>query len=129
MRVLVVKAFARFRRREGISDAMLCDAVARAADGLIDADLGGGLIKQRVARKGQGKSGGFRTLIAFRSGERAVFLYGFAKNEVGNVRPDQLAELKLYARGWLAMDDARVELALADGDLQEVACDQATEEA
>ena len=129
MRVLVVKAFGRFRRRERISDAMLCHAIARAEDGLIDADLGGGLIKQRVARKGQGKSGGFRTLIAFRSGTRAVFLYGFAKSERGNVRPDQLAELKLYAGCWLGLDEAKIERALADGDLQEVVCDQAAEEA
>ena len=64
MRVFVVQAFDRFQRREWISDDMLCSAIDRATRGLIDADLGGGLIKQRVARKGQGMSGGFRTIIA-----------------------------------------------------------------
>ena len=129
MRVLAVKAFIRFQRRERISDAMLCSAVVRAERGLVDADLGGNLIKQRVARGGQGRSGGFRTLIALRSGARAVFLYGFAKSERGNLKPSELAQLRLYAARWLAFDDAKLEQALADGALQEVVCDQATEEA
>jgi hypothetical protein len=129
MRVFLVKAFARFRRREGISDPMLSDAVARAEGGLIDVELGGGLIKQRVARRGQGKSAGFRTLIAYRNRERAVFLYGFAKSERDNVRPDQLAELKLYAGHWLELDDLKIERALREGDLQEVVCDQAADKA
>src|SRR5437870_1028346 len=81
--------------------SMLCDAIARAEKGLVDANLGGRLIKQRVARRGQGRSGGFRTLIAIRSAERAVFLYGFAKSERGDIAPDKLAELKFYAGHWL----------------------------
>jgi hypothetical protein len=66
VRIFMVKAFDRFRRRERISEWKLCDAIARAEKGLVDADLGGRVIKQRVARKGHGKSGGFRTLIAIR---------------------------------------------------------------
>jgi hypothetical protein len=62
-------------------------------------------------------------MIAFRDGERAVFLYGFAKGERADVRPDQLALLKLYAQRWLGLDDARVSAAVADGDLREVHCD------
>ena len=108
---------------------MLCDAIARAERGLVDADLGGRVIKQRIARKGQGKSGGIRALIAIRSAERAVFLYGFAKSERGNIASDKLAELKFYAGHWLALDDPPLDRAVADGDLQEVVCDQATEEA
>jgi hypothetical protein len=57
----------------------LAEAIARAERGMVDAALGGGLIKQRVARQGQGKSGGWRTLIAYRKGDRAVFLFGFAR--------------------------------------------------
>jgi len=129
VRIFMVKAFGRFRRRERISESMLCDAIARAEKGLVDANLGGRLIKQRVARRGQGGSGGFRTLIAIRSAERAVFLYGFAKSERGDIAPDKLAELKFYAGHWLALDDATLDRAVADGDLQEVVCDQATEEA
>jgi len=123
MRVFVVKAFGRSQRREKISDLMLCAALANAHNGLIDAALGGEVIKQRIARKGQGKSGGYRVLIAFRDGERAVFLYGFAKSERADVRPDQLAALKLYAQRWLGLDDAKVSTAVTDGELREVHCD------
>ena len=79
MRLLKLKAFARFQRREGIADKTLSKTIRSAEAGLIDADLGGGLIKQRVARPGQGKRGGFRTIVAYRRGIRAVFLFGFAK--------------------------------------------------
>jgi hypothetical protein len=65
------------QRRERIADTALLEAMRMAERGLVDADLGGGLIKQRIARPGQGKSGGFRTLIAYRRGERAVFQFGF----------------------------------------------------
>ena len=129
MRVFVVKAFGRFQRREKISDPMLCTALANAGKGIIDAELGGEVIKQRVARKGQGKSGGYRTLIAFRRGKRAVFLYGFAKSQRANIRPDQLAELKLYAHRWLGLDNEKIARAIADDELREVFCDQATEKA
>jgi hypothetical protein len=127
MRVFVVKAFRRFQRRENISDTMLCAAVRSAEAGLIDADLGREVIKQRIARAGQGKSGGYRVLIAFRRGERAVFLYGFAKNERANIRPHQLAELRLYAERWLGFDDKGIGRAVADGDLNEVHCEKADE--
>jgi hypothetical protein len=122
MRVFVVKAFGRFQRRENIDDVMLCAAVKRAEKGLIDADLGGEVIKQRVARAGQGKSGGYRVLMAFRQGERAVFLFGFAKSERANIRPHQLAELRLYAQRWLGFDDKGIARAITDGDLNEVHC-------
>ncbi len=85
MRVLKNPWFARFARKEKISDSALCEAVARAEKGLIDADLGGGVLKQRVARLGSGKSGGYRTLILYRSGERAVFAFGFAKSGMDNI--------------------------------------------
>lgn len=73
---------------------MLIEAVARAERGLIDADLGGGVIKQRVARPGAGRSGGYRTLLFFRAGDRAIFAYGFAKNRRDNVSEDEMAVLK-----------------------------------
>ena len=97
MRLYKLKAFARFQRRERIADQVLGRAVKSAEEGLVDADLGGGLIKQRVARQSQGKSGGFRTLIAYRRGDRAIFLFGFAKNERDNLDAD---ELDLLAGRW-----------------------------
>ena len=98
MRIFKLKAFRRFRRREGILDASLIAAVRDAANGLIDADLGDGLIKQRVARRAQGKRGGYRTVIAYRRDHRAVFLLGFANSDKANVEDDELTELKRRGR-------------------------------
>jgi hypothetical protein len=71
---------------------------------------------------------GARVLMAFRHGERAVFLFGFAKSERANIRPHQLAELRLYAQRWLGFDDKGIGCAIADGDLHEVHCDEAEKE-
>ena len=78
--------FVKFARKEKITDETLCDAITRVRRGTIDADLGGGLIKQRIARAGAGKSGGFRTLIFYRQGTRAVFVFGFAKSDQANLQ-------------------------------------------
>jgi hypothetical protein len=80
-------------RHNGISDASLVSAVENAMHGLVDAELGGHIIKQRVARPGQGKRGGFRMLIGMRS-DLAIFLFGFAKNERENIDDDQLKDLR-----------------------------------
>ncbi len=98
----------------------LREAIARAARGLVDADLGGGIIKRRVARLGQGRSGGHRILIAYRAGERAVFLYGFAKSERENIGPDELATLREIGAAWLAADAGEIAQALQENALQEV---------
>jgi hypothetical protein len=90
VRTFNTKWLVRYARRERITDRSLSDAIERAARGLIDADLGGGIIKQRVAREGQGRSGGYRILVAYRAGARAVFLYAFAKNERENIGSDEL---------------------------------------
>ncbi len=81
MRIFKNRPFERFARKARLEDEILRKAVADAERGLVDADLGGGVIKQRIARQGGGKSGGFRTIILFRLGERAFFVHGFAKNE------------------------------------------------
>jgi len=85
MHVYRMKTFRRFQRKEGIGDDELREEIRRAERGLVDAELGGGIIKQRVARRGQGRSAGYRVIIAYRPGARAVFLYGFAKNEKDNL--------------------------------------------
>jgi hypothetical protein len=110
---------ARYARRERITDRSLREAIERAGRGTIDADLGGGIIKQRVARSGQGRSGGYRTLIAYRSGTRAVFLYAFAKNERVNIDPDELLTLREIGATWLAADEKRIAQALEAGILEE----------
>jgi hypothetical protein len=120
VRIFKVKAVARFARRERIRDASLREAVQRAERGLIDADLGGGLIKQRVARTGQGRSGGYRMMIAYRTGDRAVFLLGFAKNEYDNVSEGELTALRKLALAWLQMPARGLAMAVKEGVLQEV---------
>lgn len=124
MRVFKAKWLARFTRRERITDESLSEAIERAERGLIDADLGGGLIKQRVARRGQGRSGGFRLIVAYRARGRAVFLYGFAKSELDNIDSDQLSELRTIATNWLQASPTKIALALEDGALQEVRYDE-----
>ena len=119
MRVFKTKNLAKFTRQQSISDASLAAAVERATRGLIDADLGGHIIKQRVARPGQGKRGGFRMLIGIRS-DRAIFLFGFAKNERENIDDEQLRTLRDIIAFWFAADEAKITQALKDGLLIEV---------
>ena len=120
MRIFKTRWLVRFARRERIADVSLKEAIARAARGLVDADLGGGVIKQRVAREGQGRSGGHRMLIAYRAGERAVFLYGFAKSERENIGPDELQTLREIGAMWLAASDDKIEQALGAIDGTEI---------
>ncbi len=120
MRVFKTRWFARFAKREDIGDDRLADAIARAERGLIDTDLGGGLIKQRVARPGKGKSGGWRTLIAYRYGQRAVFLFGFAKSDRDNIGSDHASELKAAAHDVLALSSSEIATRLAAQTLVEV---------
>jgi len=127
MRVFKNKSFARFARKSAISDSDLCEAIQDAGRGPIGADLGGGVIKQRLARKGSGKSGGFRTMIFFRAGKRAIFVHGYAKNEVENIRPDELTALKKLAGEMLAYRKEELETAVASGTLIEVECDGKSE--
>jgi hypothetical protein len=115
-----LKSFARFARAEDIDDGSLAEAVERAARGLIDADLGGGLIKQRVARKGQGRRGGYRVMVAFRAADFAVFLFGFAKSAQANLDDRQLNMLRGFAAAWLAADAKTIRQALEQGELVEV---------
>ena len=119
MRVFKAKLFSKFATRERITDASLVEAIDRAVRGLIDADLGGGIIKQRVARPGQGRSGGYRTLIAYRSGEFAVFLFGFAKSDRANIDAEELETLHAIASQWLG-DPGKIATDAATGTLIEV---------
>jgi hypothetical protein len=120
MQVFKTKWFARFARQERIADASLHEAIARAEHGHIDADLGGGLIKQRVARPGQGRSGGYRAILAYRIENRAVFLYGFAKSDRGNIGPDELTSWRRVGDYWLSADSAKIRKGLDDTAIQEV---------
>lgn len=123
MQVFLTKWMARFARRERISHASLCEAISRAERGLVDADLGGGLIKQRVARAGKGRSGGFRTILAYRRSNRAIFVFGFAKSGLENIGPEELKTLREIAAIWLPADRGKIALGLRSGELEEVQYD------
>jgi hypothetical protein len=123
-RVFHNRSFGRFAREEHIGASALCAAVERAEDGHIDADLGGGVIQQRVARPGEGKSGGFRTIILYRAGERAFFVYGFAKSERGNIRADELKAFRLLAGNTLSKSEEDILADLKAGALIEVICNE-----
>lgn len=122
MRVFVTRWFGQFARRQEISEAALCQAVARFLEGLVDADLGGGIVKQRVARPGAGRSGGYRTLIAVRRGDRAFFVYGFAKNAVENISAAELKALRLLGRTLLDFDEAGLLKAVGAREIEELNC-------
>jgi hypothetical protein len=123
LRIFKNKSFARFAKKSDISDTALCKAVRDAEQGLIDADLGGGVIKQRVARAGQGKSGGYRTMILFKAGTRAFFVHGFAKNEKDNIEPEDLIAFRKLATRMLEYKDTELTQALNKHLLTEVICD------
>jgi hypothetical protein len=105
LRIFKNIAFTRFAQKSGISDAALCKAVSNAEKGLIDADLGGGVIKQRIARDNEGKSSGFRSMILFKAGELSFFVYGFAKNKMDNISDNDLILLKRLASEVLKYND------------------------
>ena len=119
MRIFKTRTLAKFTRQHGIGDASLVEAIERAKRGLIDAELGGRIIKQRVARPGQGKRGGFRMLIGFGS-DRAVYLFAFAKNERENISNSELLTLREIAASVLRASKEEINKALNDGTLIEV---------
>jgi hypothetical protein len=119
-RVFKAKWFQRFARKEGIEDAALVEAVARAEQGKIDANLGSGVIKQRIARPGQGRSGGYRAVIFFRRGDRAVFMYAFPKSARANIRADEEKQFREAAKHVLALSEDQLAELVREGDLVEV---------
>lgn len=120
MRIFKTKEFARFARKQKISDAVLKDAVARAEAGTVDADLGSGVIKQRVARPGQGRRGGFRVIVFYRSGDRAIFVDGFAKGERDNIDDDELVAFRKAARLVLDFADDKIKALLESDSWTEI---------
>jgi hypothetical protein len=120
MKLFKTRWFDRFARQEKIADDSLREAIERAERGLVDADLGGGLIKQRVARQGQGRSGGYRVIIAYCAANKAFFLHGFAKSDQENIGDDELSALRKFGRRLLSADAVTLDGMLEDGSLKEV---------
>ena len=120
MRVFKTKWFGRFARKERLSDQQLAEAVREVEKGLHDGDLGGGLIKKRMARAGEGKRGGYRTILVYRKGNRVVFVYGYAKSDKENLSPVELQAYQRLAQIYLRFNEADITKALQGGELQEV---------
>lgn len=120
MQAYKTKVFAKWAVSEGLDDEGLASAVVEMDQGLIDAGLGGQVVKKRVALPGRGKRGGSRTLVAFKEGEKAFFIYGFAKNERANVSEKELKALKLLAKELLSYSAATLAQATAAGELIEI---------
>ena len=120
MCIFKIKKFARFAKKAGISDADLVEAARRAERGLIDADLGGGVIKQRIARRGEGRSGGFRTIILIKRGKLAFFVFGFAKKDADNLPDHHLDYAKAFAKAVFKFDAAQLKQMVDTGNATEV---------
>jgi len=122
MRIFKSKWFAKFARKERITDAKLCEAIRNAEKGIIDADYGGGVIKQRIARPNEGKSGGYRSIILFRKGALSFFVFGFAKSEAGNIDASDERDFKELAKTILAVSETELKALIDRGHYMEVKC-------
>lgn len=119
-RVFKTRHFSRWMRKTDLTDAALCQAVTEMVAGLVDADLGGDVVKKRVALPGRGKRGGARTLVATRKASRWFFVFGFEKNEKSNVTPTELEALQLLAAELLSLTSRQLDEAVDDATLMEI---------
>jgi hypothetical protein len=117
LRVFASKPFMRFARRFGISDAELWQAVNED----YDADLGGGVFKFRLARQGEGTSGGARAIVAMKVGQRIVLMFGFEKKDQANIKTDELRAFRKAARVYLGYSEEEMTAIVREKSLSEIA--------
>lgn len=122
-RVFKTKHFAKFASKAGLTDTTLCEAVKEMEQGLIDADLGGGVLKKRVALPGKGKSGSTRTIVAHRKKSHWFFVYGFEKNDRANITDRERAALQKMATDLFAYFDAGLDALVTGMNLLEICND------
>lgn len=122
-RVFKTRHFARWMRKTDLSDNALCAAVLEMIEGLVDADLGGGVLKKRVGLAGRGKRGGARTLVATNKGTRWFFVFGFEKNDRATISSQELGALQDLAQELLSRATPQLELAVQAGALEEICHD------
>ena len=120
MRVFKYTRFSRFASKEGITDHELLEVVNQLEEDQADANLGGDVYKVRVARQGEGKSGGHRVIVYFRNEYRTFFSYGFSKNDRGNINRKELKAFKEDAKKWFSLTDEQIKVALQKGTLIEI---------
>jgi hypothetical protein len=124
-RIFKTVTFNRWIRKLRLSDDVLLKAVLEMSKGLIDAELGSGLYKKRIALPGQGKRGGARTLLATNRKDRWFFLFGFQKNERDNISDKELEALQELAANFLNYSDHELDMALREGEILEIIYDKA----
>ncbi len=122
-RIFVTRTFLRWSRQTGVTNAVLRNAVSEMDRGLIDADLGGQVLKKRAGLPGRGKRGGARVIVATERKHRGFFLYGFGKNERTNIDASGLRFFQEVAKDLLEFDDRQLEKALLAGELEEIGDD------
>ena len=122
LKVLKNRGFARAARKDGLTDQALCAAAAEIESGLIDARLGGSLLKKRIAKGSRGKSSGFRTIVAYRQHDRLVFLYVFGKNERDNITEQERLALSEIGDEYMRLTAENLDEMVAQGTLIEVVC-------
>lgn len=115
--VFVTKPFARWMRKSQVTHLDILGATEEMVLGLIDANLGGHLVKKRVALRGRGKSAGARTIVATKFEQRWIFLFGFEKNERSNIDASELKVLQELAASLLDLDQQAIAVAVGAGQL------------
>lgn len=118
--ILKTRHFARWARKSGLADSLLDEAVLEIERGLLEADLGGGIVKKRIALPGRGKRGSIRTLLATNRNDRWFFVFGFEKNKRANISDNELESLKKLAEHLLGLTAAQITTAIEEGALVEV---------
>lgn len=120
MRAFKIKRFHRWAKQESLADNALLQASSEIEKGLVDANLGGNIYKKRVALASKGKRSGARTIVAFRRGDNAFFVYGFAKNKRANISDKELKALKQLATYLFSLTDEGLKKAVLAGEITEV---------
>src|SRR5271169_6383128 len=120
MLIYKTREFARLAEKTGISDMNLCEAVARAERGLIDGNYGSELIKQRVARTNEGRSGGFRAILFHRHSKRAIFLHAFAKKDRSDLSADEKRIYRDAAKLFANLQPDAIDALVAQGKWFEI---------
>jgi len=121
VRIFKVSWFSRFAEKEGISDSEIKNIVDNVLEaGRAEANLGGGVYKVRISRHGEGKSGGYRAIVLFKSGTLTFFVYGFAKSDRGNISPKELSKFKETAKDWLSLSNDQLDKLIQGGKYLEI---------
>jgi hypothetical protein len=119
-RILKTRFFRRWALQAGVTDMVLLAAVQEIEQGLIDGDLGGGVLKKRVGIPGRGKSGGARVVLATNKRDRWFFVFGFLKNQRANISPRELDALREFAHDLLALNEKQIDAQTQNGALEEI---------